>query len=283
MKNKYSYPFKLLSLILFTSITCLFSCSSNRYIYSASTPNNPYFTKKGQSKLTGYYSSSSEDLLTNKYADGWDLQGAYAIDKHWALTAAYFNRREKDVYNQDDYNGPFDSSVITYRRNLFEFGGGYFIPLNAKKTITFNFFGGMAFGKFSFNDNGLDGNMANYSRYHTSHISKWFFQPSINFMPGRYVRISFTLKSSYVHYGNIRTSYSATELQYFSLDNLANRTLNFIEPAWDFQFGLPKFPWVKLDMAVSGVSSPPIHQLDVRANNTSIGLSFDFSKMGKSK
>ncbi len=221
--------------------------------------------------------------MTNKYANGLDLQGAYAIDNHWALTAAFFNRREKDIYNSDIYNSPFDSSIVTYTRNLFEFGGGYFIPLNAKKTITFNFFGGMGFGKFSFDDNGLDGNMTNYSRYHTSNISKWFFQPSINFMPGRYVRISFTIKSSYVHYGNIRTSYSATELQYFSLDIIANRTLNFIEPAWDFQFGLPQLPWVKLDLAVSAVSGPPIHQLDVRSNNTSIGLSFDFSKIGKAK
>lgn len=46
------------------------SCTTNRYIYSASPANNPYFTKKGDSKLTGYYSSDAGSDATEKYARG---------------------------------------------------------------------------------------------------------------------------------------------------------------------------------------------------------------------
>lgn len=260
---------------------CFSSCSSNRYIYSASPPNNPYFQKKGESKLAAYYSSSDNNTLKNEFARGWDLQGAYAIGDHWALTASYFNRRERDVYNYYRYSNPFDSSIVKYKRNLFEIGSGYFISVNPKKTITINLYGGAAFGKFSFDDNGLDGIRANYSRNHSSNITKWFLQPSVNFMPGRHVRFSFILKSSYVHYGNIQTTYTPAELQYFNLDKITHRTLNFIEPCWNFQFGFPKYPWVKIDLAVSGVANNPRYIENVRQNNSSIGLTFDFSKMGK--
>ncbi len=262
---------------------CIISCSSNRYIYSASPPNNPYFKEKGESKVAAYYSSSNDNASTKEFANGWHLQGAYAIADHWALTASWFHRREQDVYNDYRYNNPFDSSVVKYKRNLFEMGGGYFISLNPKKTITINLYGGAAFGKFSFDDNGLDGNRANYSHNHSSSITKWFFQPSVNFMPGQYIRLSFSIKTSYVHYGNIHTSYTDNELQSFNLNILNNKTLNFIEPCWNFQFGLPKYPWVKLDWIVSGVSNNVVYIENVRQNNVSIGLTFDFSKMGKNK
>ena len=74
MRNKI-----LFIIILF----CLFSCNSNyRYIYTASPSNNPYFTKKGESKFTADYSSSNNTRPVNKYAAGVDLQTAYALSDH---------------------------------------------------------------------------------------------------------------------------------------------------------------------------------------------------------
>jgi hypothetical protein len=270
MRNKI-----LISLIVFA----LSSCSTFRYIYSASPANNPYFTRKGETKLTGYYSSGGNNTRLEK-ADGFDLQAAYAIGDHWAVTTGYFNRRELDIYPYSRYNSPFDSSKINYKRNLFDIGGGYFVALNQKKTITFNLYGGIASGKFSFEDNGTN-NGANYNRFHNSNITKWFFQPSVNFMPGKYFRFAVILKTSFVHYGNIQTSYTREEQKYFSLDRIANQTLTFGEPEYNIQFGLPKYPWVKLDAAVSGASHhfSTDSQLDIRGNNTSIGLTFDFSKI----
>lgn len=270
----------LLSII----IIALSSCDTYRYIYTASPANSPYFTQKGESKLTGYYSSNPGGEV-NKFAHGPDVQAAYAIGKHWALTSDYYNRRERDVFRFQSY-GPFDSSVINYRRNLLGFGGGYFVALDKSKKITFNFYAGMAFGKFSINDKGLDNDSLNYSRYYTSQITKWFFQPSFNFMPGEHFRLSFAKKLSYVHYGNIQTSYTPDEISYFSLDKIANAIIPFVETSINFQFIFTNNPWIKMDAVMSFVKNPFNEDdisLRVRGFNASIGLTFDFSKLKKKK
>jgi hypothetical protein len=273
--------------ILFVaSIFCLFSCNTNyRYIYTASPANNPYFTKKGESKLTADYSSSNNIRPVNKYAAGIDLQAAYALGDHWALATAYYNRREKDVFSSTK-KGPFESSAVRYKRNLFDIGGGYFISLNKKKTITFNFYGGMSFGKFSFIDDGKDSSGAGYSRFHNNGITRWFFQPSFNFMPSEYIRFSYATKFSFVHYGNLHTSYTAEELKYLFLDKVDNQTLPFIEPSLNVQFALPEIPWINLDAGISSTTNPLNvfifnGGVKVRSINSSIGLNFDFSKLKK--
>jgi len=140
------------------SMCYLLSCiTTERYIYSASPANSPFFNEKGQSELAGYYSSTGR-TQTGGFANGFDIHGAYSIGNHWALTARYFNRKEEDFNNENryNYNIPFDTSVIRYKRNLFSVGAGFFIPLNPAKTITLNMYGGMDFGKFSFTENGWE-------------------------------------------------------------------------------------------------------------------------------
>lgn len=263
----------LLSSVIVISV--LSSCTTYRYIYSASPPNNPYFITKGESKATAYYSSGgNNNRATGDNASGCDLQGAYAIGNHWALTTGYFNRRERDVYNFGSSN---ESSTINYKRNLFDLGSGYFVALDKNKEFTFNLYGGIALGKFSFIDN-----KTYYSRFHSSSITKWYFQPSVNFMPTQNFRLSFGTKFSFVHYGDIQTSYTPDEIQSLSLNLIANRTIPFIEPAFNIQFGIRKYPWIKLDYTISGTSHPfrsENVQLDSRTSNVSIGLSVDFSKM----
>lgn len=272
--------------MLFAAIIIfLFSCNTNyRYIYTASPANNPYFIQKGDSKLTGNYSSNSSHP-ENKYADGIDLQAAYAFSDHWALTTAYYNRREKDIFPLRQ-TGPFESSEVRYKRNLFDIGGGYFVSLNKRRTIAFNFYGGMSFGKFSFMDNGIDSSGAGYSRYHHNGVTRWFFQPSFNFMPGEYFRISYATKFSFVHYGNVQTSYTTEELKYLYLNKVDNQTLPFMEPSLNVQFGLPEIPWINLDAGISWTSNPLnvfifSSGVKVRSFNSSIGLNFDFSKLKK--
>jgi hypothetical protein len=274
MRNRFLFS----TFILIFPIT---SCNTYRYIYSASPANNPYFREKGESKVTAYYSTAGNNRITKEYAHGFDFQGAYAFGNHWALTAGYFNRKEKDVYGRS-FN-MFDSSVVRYKRNLLDIGGGYFIHLNPGKNITANLYAGFAKGKFSFKDNGKDINHFDYNRYHESAINKWFIQPSINFMPGEYVRFSFAAKISYVHYGKIQSSYIPDELEYFGLERITNRTLGFFEPSLNFQTGIPQYPWVKIDAALSGTSYyySGNSRIDVRGSSASIGLNFDFSKMKK--
>src|SRR6188474_2639221 len=118
MKHKCFITFSLLCIIMI-------SCRTPRFIYSPAPPNNPYFREKGESKIAAYYSTAAdENDLQQEYNDGLDLQAAYAVSDHFALTADYFKRNEKDVFKDYD-RSLFDSSVIRYDRNLTNFGAGY--------------------------------------------------------------------------------------------------------------------------------------------------------------
>ncbi|MDQ6761690.1 MAG: hypothetical protein M3015_03560 [Bacteroidota bacterium] len=273
MKNKWL-------VIAFISTTAFYSCVTYRYIYTASPPNNPYFTKKNESKLSASYSASSNGHAGEVYAGGLDMQGAYAIANHWAIAATYFNSREKDTYNSGS-DGPFDNSAVKYKRNLVEISAGYFAPLSESKTVTFNLYAGLGLGKFLIDDNGEIFTGVNYNRYHKANITKYFLQPAFNFRPLKNFRLSLILNNSFVHYGNIKTSYNETELQYFMLDKLTNKTIFFLEPAINLQLGLNRYPWLKVDWTIAGISNSANTEFNVRQNNVSIGLSFDFSKMVK--
>jgi hypothetical protein len=273
----------LTALVIVVAIFC--SCNTPRYIYSPSPPNNPYFKEKGESKLTAYYSggvargSSSAMKPINR---GSDIQAAYAISNQWALTAAYFNRKERDSYRPGG-NNYFDSSIVHYKRHITDFGGGYFVPLDRKQSVFFTVYGGLGFGKFSFTDNGVDKAAVSYSRFHNSAITKWFVQPSFSSFVGNYFRASFIGKLSFVHYGNIFTSYTNDELQYYWLDKINGKTFAFIEPTFNLQFGIPTVDWVKVDGGFTFSSDPfdNISRIEARSFNASIGLCFDFFKLKK--
>lgn len=271
------------NLILLTATILFISCNTPRYIYSPSPPNNPYFSEKGESKLSAYYSSGGDDnTITGERNNGFDIQGAYAISSNWALITGYFNRKERDVYSYGKYNF-FDSSNIAYKRALADIGAGYFFPLGDFRSVSFNIYGGFGFGKFSFNDNGTDKSGNVYARYHNSKITKWYLQPSLNAMPGKYFRASFTGKFSFVHYGNISTSYTDDEQQYFYLDRIKNKTIFFVEPSFNMQIGIPKCDWLKLDGSFTFSSDPYDNnsRIEARSFNASIGLSFDLFKLKK--
>ena len=89
--------------LIFISIAviCCCSCSSPRFIYSPSPPNNPYFKETGDSKLAAYYSSGGDDNKnTGHKNNGLDLQAAYAISDHWALTAGFLKGQKETFTRQ---------------------------------------------------------------------------------------------------------------------------------------------------------------------------------------
>jgi len=233
----------------------LISCRSPRYIYSPSVANNPYFKEKGDSKVAAYYSGGADDNLAGTKNQGADVQVAYAIGNHWALTASWYQRQERDVYTYPTHNF-FTSSTINYKRHLADVGGGLFIPVGNSKTVSFNLYAGLGFGRFSFTDEGIDKASAAYERSHSTKVSKTFLQPSINIMPGRLFRMSFIWRVSNMHYGNISTSYTNDEQEYFTLNRLHLSNLTFFEPALNMQLGIPKAEWIKIDGGFTFCSDP---------------------------
>lgn len=259
----------------------LYSCDSPRYIYSPAPPNNPYFKEKGESKLAAYYSGgSSRDRVSGAKNRGFDLQAAYAVGNHLAVTATHFNRRERDIY-PDEYYNFFDSSDINYKRSITDIGLGYFVPVNEPGTLSFNIFGGIGLGKFSFTDRGIDNTGQLYGRFHRTSVTKGFVQPAFNLMANEYFRAAIIGRLSFVHYNNAVTNYSDEESRYFSLDRINNRTFTFFEPTLYFQVGFAQTPWLKIDGGITLSSDPAsrVSGLETRNFNASVGLCFDFSKL----
>jgi hypothetical protein len=278
-------------LFLLVIIVVIFtSCRTQRYVYSPSAQNIPYFKEKGDSKISVFYSEGDNGLSnTNqqlvvpekKKNNGFDIQAAYALTNHWAVMFNYYQRRELDFYNH--YANIFDTSYISYKRFIAEVGFGYFVPLNRRKTITYNIYTGIGLGKFSFIDTGYNINSARYSRYFDNKITKMFLQGGFNFMPSKYFSFSVSGRFSFVHYGANNSSYSATEQQYFYLDKISNNTLTFWEPTLSMQLGIRKLEWLKIEGSITSSTVLPNGYPAIRSLNASIGLTVDPLKIFKSK
>ncbi len=270
MNPKYHF------LIIIISITHLFSCTQPRYIYSASTPNNPYFKQKGDSKLAAYYAGETPNVNNkSNFNQGVDLQSAYAVTNHFALTFDFYKRWEKDFYNTT-YVPSYDSSIVGYKRDLTSLGAGYFFFLDKNKEITFNVYGGIGLGNFTIHDNTIDPSGYNFYK---SNLTKWYLQPSFNFIINKYIYISYILKFSLVHYYNVATSYSGDELADYNLNSLPNSTLLFKENTVAFQFLLSKPDCLRIETSFTIVSNAPEGYADRRATNASLGLVCDLSKI----
>jgi len=252
-----SYNWLFLISLLFCS--CIFH-PANRYVYAAQPANVPYFKQKGDAKITGYSSDGTD--FTQKDG-GTSIQGAYAVSNHWAITAAFNHWKQKQVYYYDSSRyyssfsqgyvrtNVFDSSLINYKNNTFELGGGYYTALNKKKTITYNLYGGVAIGKYAINDAGLDSNNKNYTRFNTNNVTKWYLQGAFNFMPSPYFYCSIGGNFSVLNFSSKNTTYSNQELEYFYLNKINNKSFFMWEPYFNMQIGVPKINWVKLDMQLS--------------------------------
>jgi hypothetical protein len=273
---------KDLILLLLICLTII-SCRTPRFVYSPAPPNNPYFRERGESKLAAYYSTGADaNELTNEYNNGFDLQGAYAVSDHFALTADYFKRSEKDGIYEDNRTY-FDTSVVRYKRRLTSIGAGYYTPITNDRKITMNVYGGLGFGKYSFSDDGLD-NGAGYHRDYSSDMTKWYIQPSINFFVGNYFRTGLISKVSWVRFNDIETSYTSAELSYLDLDRLPGRTLRFFEATWNVQVSFRNMNWFYLDGGFTFSSDPFVNDdtnLEARNFNASIGISLDLSKINR--
>lgn len=270
MKNIY-----LLSSLFFA----LCSCQTPRYIYTPSPPNINYFKQKGDAKLTTVYSSGDQNG-PNGYNNGFDIQSGYALTNHFALLGSFYYRSDKDnFYGRYNYSNTInDTASVSYKRHFFELGAGYFLPLNKKRTVTYNIYGGIALGAFSISEyDNLNNTISKYN--YKNNMSKLFLQSGLNFMLSPYINFSFTDRLMSIHYGygdsSLFTGYS-----YYDLNG---KNLTAFEHTVNFQFGIPAVKWIKIDASFTSCFIDQKENLKTRPYNGSIGLSFDLSKIKKSK
>lgn len=266
------------SLFLVLTIFIFSSCTTYRYIYAPATPNIPYFTEKGDSKVGAYYAGAGGDGNVNSRADGYDIQGAYAITNHWMITTSYFNRNERDK----EYSNQINDLNIFYKRNIIEVGGGYFAVLNEKKTITINLLAGAGSGKFTINEKGTAPGSI-YNRFYDVNVFKYYLQPSINFRPLKNFSFAFYIKPTFVRYGKFKTDYTSDEFKDYGFQGIYNRTLSFFELGYDLKYSIPGATWLSIEVAVSGVTRDATYgyPLISRGGNGAIGLNVNFAKITK--
>ena len=281
MKNKSTYfVFLLLAFCILES-----SCYSPRYVYSPAASNVPLVTKKGDSKLAGYYSINPGEAKKQTTAGelnsgyGLDIQAAYAFTNHFAIEAAYTKRWEK---NYADFNlNSDDSSLINYKRNSAEFGLGYYTYLDKRHASFFQLFAGVSFGKSSFTDKFFTGNFD--ARHFAMDVTKIYFQPAIMIRHGESFASSLASRVSFVFFKNIVADYTAEELDKYQLKDIDKTTEIFWEPAFINTFGLKKLPGLKLEIQLGMAFLMSQHFVDYRTFNVSGGLVLDIPKFFEKK
>ncbi len=262
------------------------SCYTPRYIYSPAAHNVPVLEKKGDSKLAFNYSTNfskkntSYGVVKDNRSAGFDLQGAYAISKKFALAVNYYHRTEKN--NGDFSAGNLDSSVINYTRNLSEFGIGYYRQMMRNHQAIFQVFAGFGFGRFKFTDIGRDQNNVFHNNFHDAAITKLYVQPAFTIRNKNFAA-SLSSRFSLIYFRDIKTDYSATDLDNYKLDSLNYRPKLFWEPGIVNTFGFKKLPGLQLEFQVGLSLLESRLFIDYRSFNFSMGVLFDLPKLLKRK
>ncbi len=265
LRFKMSMKYIFLAVILFI----LGSCSQARYIYNPPARNLHYFTAKGEAVLSAVYStgpSRNDDNQKKNYNHGGDLQAAYAITDHWAVLASYHGRREQDrITNKPNSFGSY--SEVNYRRTGWEIGTSFFLPLDSRKVSFFYVDGGFGFTKNSLIDRSFIDSI-NQVRNFNHRSARFFIQPGI-YTGSNVIRFNIGLRFQYSAFSGQETSYTALELDRYSLSGLNNITT--FEPYLGIRIGTPELPWVKADMQFGTAS---INKgFYVRSSFASFGLS----------
>jgi hypothetical protein len=264
-------------LLLFGFCLLFTACYSPRYVHSPVAVNVPVLTKKGDSKIAGYYSFNpgEKSRLTTagklNSGNGLDVQAAYAITGHWAVQGAYNVRNEK---NHADFNiNRTDSSLLTYKRNSAEFGLGYFTYFDKRRATYFQVFAGAGFGSSSLADKYFTGNIP--ARYFKMDVTRLYLQPAILIKYGEVFASSLSSRISFVYFKNVQSDYTAEEMIRYQLKDIEKGARIFWEPAFTNTFGLKKLPGLKLEIQMGLAFLMSDRFVDYRTLNISAGLVLD--------
>ena len=255
-------------------IVAVTSCYTPRYVYSPAAHNVPIFEKKGDSKLAFNYSAnfSTQSAIEDHASTGIDLQGAYAISNKFALQVNYYQRREK---NGGDFSAlNLDSNIIKYTRHLTEIGFGYYHQLKRNRRAIFQVFAGIGLGRFGFTDIGRDQNNVYHNNFHDAGVTKLYVQPAFTIRKKSFAA-SLSSRFSLIFFKDIKTNYTATELDNYKLDSLDYRPRLFWEPSIINTFGFKKLPGLQLEFQVGMSLLESRLFIDYRTFNFSFGIILD--------
>lgn len=272
--------------LIYVSLACGLLLSScvirpvKHYVYAPVCPQTPMFGKKGESDITATYATGKVFDSDSNYNRGPDVQAAYAVGDHLAVTGAWSYRREMNTYdNRKTLFGVSMPVAVWYRRNTWSLGMGYFTALG-NSTVYFDLYGGYGFGTYRMFEHGVDTGGI-YNHYHSTGIHQFYLQPGFHFgKPSAACQLALTFRLNVAAYHDIRSDYSPVQEDSFRLAPIRTTSYVYLEPALTFKFGSPDVPWIRgfVQMSFSGnLTDNPLYR---RTGNLSAGLSFDLSKIG---
>ena len=283
-----SEPFVNISKLCLIGTLLLFlsSCSSRRYLYYVPTPNNPVFTKKGDSKLSAEVVAGMQGGVES---DGVVFQGAYAIFNHWAVAYGFDYRVEKSGYIQSNQNSIltsnqninnyYNSSSVTVNRNSHEFAIGYFKSMNKLNSSIFSIYSGISIGRFNMDETGTDSSLNFYSRNMNCNLRKFFIQPAFTYHPNKFISFSVISKFSLLNYHINKDNYTIGEKKYYKMNITNNDFFLDIEPTFYFSIGLKNIQFITSVTMGGLLAGKPI---DAISNNINGGLIFDIANIIRS-
>ncbi|MBS1577608.1 MAG: hypothetical protein JST09_20075 [Bacteroidetes bacterium] len=214
--------------------------------------------------------------------NGFDIQAAYAITNHLAVTADMYKRWEKDIYSYYRNTYAFDSSVVKYKRGVVNIGFGYFFPTNRKQTNFINVYAGIGSGRMKVYDNGTYDSSVYNAAYYTNFF-QWYIHPAFTFMPYRKAFLSVGTKFIFVNYYDVHTNYNQSQLYAAHLNVLQNRMRSIFQPSVNMQIPVNRSGWMFINwgFALSLFGDSSDGEYVSRFANLSAGLTIDFLKYKK--
>lgn len=266
---------RLLFVALLVILICC-SCNQPRYVYSQNVRNVHFFNDKGQSRASAALATGpSRGIGTtgNNYNRGFDLQGAYAITRNFAATAAYYSRKEKDqiqVTNIDVF-----TSEVRYTRSGWELGGSFFLPIDRRSQSFFHIDGGFGQTSNRFTDVGTFDSLG-VSRDYANKNIRLFLQPGIYTGNGP-VAFGMGVRVQWANFGQVNTNYTPAELQAYQLSGLGE--MSMVEPYAILRFGPASLPGLRFE--IQGSFTAPSGDFYTRAGYFSFGVAVDPFRFGK--
>ncbi|HOX81573.1 MAG TPA: hypothetical protein PLJ60_00120 [Chryseolinea sp.] len=192
--------------VQFISIIVSLSLNGCHSIYYAPNAQNvPIFKEKNEARISAAY-SIADDATGYNPIQGFDIQGAFAAGKHFAIIANSFMAES----NEDDEL--YASGIRHQNTMLNEVGAGYFKFFPEKK-LTVETYGGMGLGNFK--NHHVSKSDPLRILYSSVNFKRYFIQPSIG-RSLRHFALAFSLRMSLLTYDqkpaiDLGTSYFLVE------------------------------------------------------------------------
>lgn len=231
-------------------VSLFLSCTAlAKYAYTPATANLLQVEGKNDFKAAVNYAAASASSSggEKESSDGIDIQTAYAVNKRIVVKAdGYFKgEQNRTAANQ---NG-LPNEKINYKKQGIEISAGCNNFSKNKKRTSFQVFGGIGTGKFSFTGKYNDGNPDNH---HSMNYFKAFLQPSYTFFVSKKYDISFASKLNMLQFSKVTTDYPDIFTE--PLGYIDSKPNFFIDVVMQHQFGYSKLP--ALDFQVQfGITS----------------------------